>query len=431
MLTEMAVEIVQRRRGPSGGAGDDKAVITKFSAIRKAVTYRPIEKTKPAKQAGLQTAQIVGAKGAEVHPDASGRVRVKLRWDRDPRTDDAAGKWMRVAQRGTAESMLLPRIGWNVLTMNDEGTVDAPWVLSRIHDAEHPPAYPLPANKTRVVWKTATTLGGGSFNEIYFEDKQGREEMFINASRDMTLLTQHVKKDEVSHDQTRVVGNNHTMSVGLNHSENIGHDQVVAIGGNETISVAKGSEKTIGGNETSTIGGSRNITTGGQHTTNVTLDRKLSVGTAIIDITIGQISSSSRYCTVLVGGVRIAASGGTISEDVSKVTMQTIGGAKIEIAGTNCPVDVKKSYTETVGGAMILKAGGNYADTADVKSFWTVGAKLSAKAPKVFFEAKDRIEIKCGASSIVLTKDSVEIISPKYDLSGAFLDVNTSTVKHN
>lgn len=86
---------------------------------------------------------------------------------------------------------------------------------------------------------------------------------------------------------------------------------------------------------------------------------------------------------------------------------------------------------ETVGGAMVLKAGGNYADTADVKSFWTVGAKLSAKAPKVFFEAKDRIEIKCGGSSLVITKDAVEIVSPSYDLSGAFLDVNTSVVNHN
>ena len=431
VLTDVAIEIVQRRRGPASGAGGDKQIVTKFSAIRHAVPYRPLEKTRPAKQAGLQTGQVVGAEGAEVQPDARGCVRVKLRWDRDPKNDDAAGKWMRVAQRGTSESMLLPRIGWNVLTMNDEGTVDAPWVLSRIHDAEHPPAYPLPANKTRVVWKTATTPGGGSFNEIYFEDKQGREEMFINASKDMTILTQHVKKDEVIHDQTRIVGNNHTMSVGLNYSENIGHDQLVAIGGNETIIVAKGCEKTVGGNETAGIGGSRNITTGGQHTTNVTLDRKLSVGSALIDITIGQISASSKWSTVLVGGVRVAASGGTISEDVSKVTVQTIGGAKIEMAGTNCPVDVKKSYTETVGGAMVLKAGGNYADTADVKSFWTVGAKLSAKAPKVFFEAKDKIEIKCGGSSLVITKDTVEIVSPSYDLSGAFLDVNTSVVNHN
>ena len=50
----------------------------------------------------------------------------------------------------------------------------------------------LPANKTRVVFKTATTPGGGSFNEIYFEDRKGAEEMFINASRDMKIRTHNV-----------------------------------------------------------------------------------------------------------------------------------------------------------------------------------------------------------------------------------------------
>ncbi|HVJ91491.1 MAG TPA: type VI secretion system tip protein TssI/VgrG [Labilithrix sp.] len=430
-LVGVATEVVQRRRGPSGGMGGTRSCSTTFRAIQEAVRYRPPEQAKPAKQSGFQTGQVVGADGAEVHPDVSGRVRVKLRWDRDPRGDDQAGRWMRVAQRGTTESMLLPRIGWNVLTMNEEGTVDAPWVLSRIHDAEHPPAYPLPGHKTRVVWKTATTPGGGSFNEIYFEDKQGQEEMFINASRDMTLLTQHVKKDEVTHDQSRVVGNNHAMTVGLNHNENVGHDQTVSIGGNETIVVGKGSEKSVGGNETATIGGNRNVKAGAQHNTNVLLDRRVSVGAAIIDVTLGQISSSSRFCTVLVGGARIAASGGTISEDVSKVKVQTIGGAKIESAGTNRPVDIKKNSVETVGGAMILRAGENFADTADKKSFWTIGATLTAKAPKVFLEAKDRIQIKCGASVLVLDKDSLEIISPAYDLSGAFLEVATAVVNHN
>lgn len=430
VLTDVAIHIVQRRRGSAHGAGD-KPVITTFSALRSVVPYRPVENTKVARQAGLQTGRVVGAKGADVQPDARGCVRVKLRWDRDERDDDTAGKWMRVAQRGTAESMLLPRIGWNVLTLNEEGSVDAPHVVSRIHDAEHPPTYSLPATKSRVVWKTATTPADGSSNEIYFEDKQGREEMFMNASHDMTVLTQHVKTDQVGHDQSRVIGNDHTMSVGLNHNENIGHDQTVSIGGNERSIVAKGCEKSVKGDESITIGGSRNMTTGGQHTTNVNRDRKLSVGSTLVDLTIGQISSSSRFSTVLVGGARVIVSGGAISEDVASVAIQTIGGAKIEIAGTNCPVDAKSSYVEMVGGTMILQAGGNYADTADEKSFWKVGAKLSAKAPQMFFEAKDRIEVTCGASSIVLTPDAVEIISPKYDLSGASLDIDTAVINHN
>ena len=181
LVTGVTYEVQQR--GASTKEDDERAYTCRFTAIEQAVPFRPEAVTPLAQQAGLQSGVVIGAAGAEVFPDPAGRVRVQLHWDREGTRDDVSGKWMRVAQRGTADSMLLPRIGWNVLMFNDEGTVDAPNVLSRIHDAEHPPAYPLPANKTRVVFKTATTPGGGSFNELYFEDRKGQEEMFVNASR--------------------------------------------------------------------------------------------------------------------------------------------------------------------------------------------------------------------------------------------------------
>ncbi len=42
--------------------------------------------------------------------------------------------------------------------------------------------YPLPANKTRTVFKTQTHKGKGS-NELRFEDEAGKEEVFIHAQR--------------------------------------------------------------------------------------------------------------------------------------------------------------------------------------------------------------------------------------------------------
>lgn len=122
---------------------------------------------------------------------------------------------------------------------------------------------------------------------------------------------------------------------------------------------------------------------------------------------------------------------GTISEETSQVKTETIGGSKMELSGTNYLVDVRKSHSENVGGSMVLHAGGNYADTADCKAFWKVGTVLSAKAPQVCLEAKERIEIRCGGSSIVLTTDTVEIVSPSYDMSGAVLDVDTVLITHN
>lgn len=38
--------------------------------------------------------------------------------------------------------------------------------------------YPLPANKTRTVFKTLSSPGGGGFNELRIEDKKGAEQIF-------------------------------------------------------------------------------------------------------------------------------------------------------------------------------------------------------------------------------------------------------------
>ncbi|MBK8259154.1 MAG: type VI secretion system tip protein VgrG [Polyangiaceae bacterium] len=363
-ITKTSYQVEQRRRGPAAG-GSNRTYTCSFEGIFQQVMFRPRAEMPPAKQAGLQTGMVVGASADEIMPDATGRVRVQLRWDRDGQWNEKAGKWMRVAQRGTEESMLLPRVGWNVLTYNEEGEIDAPNVLSRIHDAEHPPTYALPANKTRVVFKTATTPGGGSFNEVYFEDKKGAEEMFINASKDMIVLAQQVKSDSVRRDSTRLVGMNHSLTVGSDWAENILANQRVSIGANEEISIGKDRLKTVKQNERETIGGMRKVKAGFQYTTSVTKKRNLKVGSAVIEVTTGGISTvSGKNFTALIGGADVKVSTNSISEDTGKIGTQLVGGAKIEISGLDIPTDSGVSYTETVAGAMLLSAGGALIDGA-------------------------------------------------------------------
>jgi type VI secretion system secreted protein VgrG len=365
-------------------------------------------------------------------PDATGRVRIQLRWDREGQWDDKAGKWMRVAQRGTEESMLLPRVGWNVLTFNEEGEIDAPSVLSRIHDAEHPPTYPLPANKTRVVFKTATTPGGGSFNEIYFEDKKGAEELFMNASKDMNVLAQQVKSESITRDSTRVVGVNHALTVGSDWAENILNNQSVSIGGNEDIDIGNDRLKTVKQNETEKVSGMRKIKTGFQHTISVTKKRNLKVGAAVVELTTGGIATVSGTSTrIIVGGADIRVAKQSITEDTGKNGIQVVGGAKIEISGLDMPADTGIEYKETVAGGMFLKAGGALIDGATQTAAWKIGGALNATAPDVYVEAVEKIELKCGGSVITILPDSVEINAQSFDLSGAQLTVETKKVEHN
>jgi type VI secretion system secreted protein VgrG len=430
LVTEVDFEANQRIR--NAGSADVRPYACRFRAIRRGAAYRPPTETPAAKQAGLQTGIVVGPPGAEIHTHHTGEVRVQQHWDREGERDHTSGKWMRVAQRGTASSMLLPRIGWTVLTFNEEGTVDAPNVLSRIHDGEHLPPYGLPARKTRVTFKTATTPGGGSHNEIYFEDLLGAEEMFIHASKDHNVLVQHVKREAVMNDSSRKVGVDHALTIGKDKNEGVKVDHTVLISGREEAMVHGERNKTISGNESISIGGSREI-----HALSSALQvgqtRNLAVGAALMDLTLGTQSAASQGTfTMTVGGAAVKVSGKAISEQVGKVTVQTIGGAKLEYARKDRVLDVRTNHIETVGGNMILKTNGTFMDHADTTTSFQIGAAMKATAPEIYIEARTKIVLRVGASSITISGDSVEIKASSLDLSkSGNLHSITQTIVHN
>jgi type VI secretion system secreted protein VgrG len=432
LVVESRCRVAQRRRGAGGGSEEERGYENSFRVVPAELAYRTARVTPKSKQPGLQIGEVVGPGGAEVHPDPTGRVRVQHHWDRQGSYDDKAGKWMRVAQRGTADSMLLPRIGWNVATFNDEGEIDAPAVLSRFHDAEHPPAYPLPANKTRVVWKTATTPGGGSFNEMRHEDKAGEEDMLWNASKDMTVLVQNDRQERVSNDVTRKVGHDHSFHVKKDYDDTVKRDQTVAIGNDESITVHGKSTKVVTGDEINTIAGKRSVTSGGKHLDQVKETRQLTVGAAQIDTTLGPIGSTAKTTSILVGGAMIRATFAKMAESCDWVSIQTIGGAKIELAKKSRTLDVKKMYLETVGGAISLNAGGAYRDHAEKASSWTVAGIATVKAPVILLEAEEKIVLKVGANVLTITPKEIAINALDFDLSQASAVVaNTTKESHN
>ena len=251
-ITETRYRSSQRRRFGGEAKGGYEC---HFECINSAVIFRPPEDTPNAEQAGIQTGRVVGPPGEEIHTDFKGRVRVQLHWDREGAWDDKAGKWMRCAQRGVASSMLYPRIGWNVTTFMEEGNVDAPTVLSRVHDAEHPPTYKLPENKTRTVFRTLTSPGGGSANEIRFEDLAGMQEMFINASKDWNQTIGDRNGLNVGRNHEHVVMGEQNIDVATAMSEDVQNDQTTNITGNEEIEIEEARDKTVRNDESEEITG--------------------------------------------------------------------------------------------------------------------------------------------------------------------------------
>jgi type VI secretion system secreted protein VgrG len=425
-VTRVRTRIVQRRRDQA--TSDERPFTCWFDAIVDDMPFRPPRITPPAQQAGLQSGMVVGPPGQEIHTDEQGSVRVRLHWDRQG-TD---GWWMRVAQRGAADSLQLPRIGWNVLTFNDEGAADAPSVLARILDAEHPPPYALPENKTRVVFKTATSPGGGSFNEIYFEDTKGAEQMFINASKDMKVLAQQAKIEGVNNDSTHTIGNNHSLTIKRTRRESVLRDQSVTIGGNETLEAAQSFSHSVGADAVTNIAGSRKIEVGGSHTTTVEQGRSLSVGAALIDISLGDITAQAETINLLVGGAQLKVAAQGIRHETGGVGVFTVGAAKLQFIAKERALDVSKQYIESIGGLLMCKSAGKYTDNASVSQTWNVGGAIQASAPEVKIEATEKVEIVCGASSITLYPDSVELRSTNLDLGEASdIEVKTAIIKHN
>jgi type VI secretion system secreted protein VgrG len=404
---------------------------TRFKAIREEVSFRPMRVTPEAKQAGLQLGKVIGPPGQEVHPDELARVRVILHWDRLGTHDDKGGTWMRVAQRGSPGSMLFPRMGWNVATFNEEGGVDAPSVIWRIHDGERLPEYKLPMNMTRVVWKTATVPNDGTTNEIYFEDKAGCEEMFINASRDMNYKVLDAHYHTVRNNSTRSVGGNHDLTIKEGLDERTIQDQQITIGGNQDLTVEGGRSKTVGGNEDEKVGGDRSIDVGEAHEGHVNQSRTLIVGGSLIEITPNNIHTDSRDSYVDVGGSMLKIAGQDISEVARKDSRQEITGSKLELAKRDRALDIKKEWKETYESSVYLLSNNKYLDNADTTATWTVCASVLAVAPIGHIQATERIRLKCGDSVLTLDKKRITLTAKSISMTGPAIDADSKQIKHN
>ena len=174
----------------------------RFSATPWDVLHRPaLEHPKP-KVLGSQTAVVTGPAGEEIHCDQYGRVKVQFHWDREGQANDTTSCWLRVSSSWAGDrygAIAIPRIGMEVLVTFLEGDPDQPLVTGCLYHAEHVVPYDLPANKTRSLFKTLSSPGGGGYNELRIEDKKGAEQIYLHAQRDWD--------ENIEHDQKIRIGN--------------------------------------------------------------------------------------------------------------------------------------------------------------------------------------------------------------------------------
>ncbi|AVO52225.1 type VI secretion system tip protein VgrG [Ectopseudomonas mendocina] len=186
----------------------------RFTATPWDIPYRPaLEHPKP-KVLGSQTAVVTGPAGEEIHCDQYGRVKVQFHWDREGLGNDTTSCWLRVASNWAGDAyggVAIPRVGMEVLVTFLEGDPDQPLITGCLYHAEHVVPYDLPANKTRSLFKTLSSPGGGGYNEFRIEDRKGAEQIYIHAQRDWDENIENNQKIRVGNERHDTVeANTHT-----------------------------------------------------------------------------------------------------------------------------------------------------------------------------------------------------------------------------
>ena len=316
------------------GDGGDYVYSNSFTCIPEALPFRPQRTTPKPCVMGAQTAVVVGPAGEEIFTDKYGRVKVQFPWDREGKADANSSCWLRVGTPWAGKqwgAIHIPRIGHEVIVQFLEGDPDAPIITGSVYTAGTMPPYKLPDEKTKSALKSNSSIGSGGFNEFRFEDKKGKEQVFIHAEKDLEIRVKNDRKETICHDRHLQVTNNmyekidgdRHETVGKSHFEKIATDRNVDVGGKEAIHVK--ASQSVG------VDGAMVVEVGGNMSHKVT-------GKVSISATGDLVLESSASITLKVGG--------------SSVFIDASG---IEIIGPKIKVDASGMLTASAGGVHTIK----------------------------------------------------------------------------
>ncbi len=292
-----------------GAGADASRYENTFGCVPGTAVFRPSMRAPKPKVYGAQTATVTGPPGEEIHTDAHGRIKVKFHWDRLSPTDHTSSCWVRVAQMwGGAGwgTFFLPRIGMEVVVQFLDGNPDRPLVVGCVYNGANEPPYPLPEKKTVTAIKSNSSIGGGGFNELRFEDLKDAEQIYMHAQKDL--------QEEVLNNRSRSVGN----------------DEMVSVAGNRSV----------------TVGGSPSESSEGDfkgQMVGVTGDHSLTASKSIsnaakdaIRLTVGDGQGKPTSTTILPASITLQTAGGLcirMDDESNTISLSTGKGATINMTG--------------------------------------------------------------------------------------------------
>jgi type VI secretion system secreted protein VgrG len=396
----------------------------RFRAIPTAtVPFRPPRRVREHFVSGAQTAITTGPPGEEIYTQKDGHVKAQFHWDRLGAKDDKSSCWMRTSQLPTGGSMLLPRMKWEVAVRYLEGDVDRPLVMARMYNVATPPPYKLPDHKGKSSVQTATSPGGGSSNEIRMSDDKGSEEMFMNASKDMSVDVGNNTTEFIGANLTRSVGSNHALSVTNSFSANVGSTQTVNVGGNQEVHVQTFMVDQVAGNHTLAIGGARSMKVGGDHKREVAGNSSLHVGGMMIDLVVGAANEHGLADHKhTVGAALVEMTAGGRSTIVAGNRSETAALAKIIYTPAGRSVDVGGSMNQKVAGLVYRKIDQNLAETAGGNFTEVAAGAQILKATNIVIEGETMVTLVMGASVLCVMPQMVSLVGASIKVDGEVID---------
>ncbi len=405
---------------------EDGAVryLNQTELLPKSQAFRPERRTALARVPGVQTAVVTGPAGEEIYCDEYGRVKVQFHWDRYGKFDDKSSGWVRVGQMQTSGSVVIPRIGWEVLVDFEDGDPDKPVIVGRLYNGAFPPPGNLPADNTITALTSFSSPGGGGHNEIRMNDAAGSELVNVHAQKDLNLVVANNKEETITNDRTLGVGVDETLSVGADQTVSVTSDDALTVGGSQQWTVGASRTKTVTGNQKLEVSGSRSVTIGASHTTMTPMaDSTTTMGNLTETIGTMCLEAAALGVDITVGGAAAMTIGAAKIEAVAKGKSDTtvgarvsgIGGALVQIASEDIASTTSSSHSTLVGGAWLSNASGNSQfSTAETLDINVGGALIVSGSSKVVF--------KVGDSNITLASGGVVLKSKEVTLNATALN---------
>ena len=227
----------EAEQNPTYATDDDieKPYNNSFTCLaygKGAPPFRPMQKTRKPVIHGSQTAMVVGPAGEEIFTDKFGRVKVQLHWDREGQDNPDSSCWVRVSQAWAGNgwgAIFIPRIGMEVVLHFLEGDPDQPIITGCVYNPSMMPPYKLPDEKTKMTIKSNSTTGGGGFNEFRFEDKKGKEQIFLHGQKDQDIRIKNTRRELIGNDRHLIVKRDKREKVERDKHTIIDRDQIETI----------------------------------------------------------------------------------------------------------------------------------------------------------------------------------------------------------